>query len=516
MEIMKKRNITQRSLNNKPRTVAIASIAIVLMLFGTVATAVETVKTQNICSNALSSSIELTDDYTLTGDMTFEEGHGFIIKSDGITLNGAGHKITGSKSVATCEWISATDPNVETAGHGVLNSGYDNVVIKNLEINNFATGIYLHGIATNNVENNLIENCEIHDNGLINMGGSGSESVTHGIHTCYTKNTQILNNEIYDNEGTGDGCEDGGNGIYMHGGDGLPDLNTISGNDFYGNAKAGLWMKKSSDTCTISNNHAWNNGNGAGIGPTAVRGGLILRCKTTHYNTIEHNTVENNYGDGIFIGGNNNDIDNNDITSNNGNGVNFGRNDGSQNNNLNGNTICSNGEYDVFNIYDNFGGGNTGDDNTGDTASNYRDEGTTGTTYFTYSCGGSNNAPNAPTITGPSSNLEAGKSYNYNFVATDPDGDQIYYCITWGDGSSEVCIGPFDSGNPQTVSHSWSESSKTYKIRATAKDIHDLEGPEGSLTVTTPKAKVYNDMFLRFVKNFPILEQILEKILGIE
>ena len=39
-----------------------------------------------------------------------------------------------------------------------------------------------------------------------------------------------------------------------------------------------------------------------------------------------------------------------------------------------------------------------------------------------------NNPPDKPTITGPSSG-KAGNEYSYRFKATDPDKNQIYYCI---------------------------------------------------------------------------------------
>jgi parallel beta-helix repeat protein len=498
------KKINARSLMKKQITVAIASFTVVLLMFTTFATAIETVKIQSTGKTYLSGSIELTSDYTLTEDITFETGHGFIIKADGITLDGAGYKITGDKTIESCEWISATDPNIENSAHGVLNSGYDNVVIENLEIENFATGIWLHGTGVNNVENNHIENCIIHDNGLNDMGISGSECVTHGIHAVYTKNTEIINNEIYDNEGTGSGCEDGGNGIYMHGGDGQPDLNTISGNDLYNNAKSGFWMKKQSDYVTISDNHVYSNGNGAGITDPA-RGGIMLRCKSTNYNTIELNHVENNYGDGIFIGGNNNDIENNEVTSNDAIGVNFARNDGSQNNYLYENIICSNGDFDVFNVYDDFGGGNTGDENTGDTASNYRDEGTSGDIYFTYSCAGENEPPTAPDIDGPGEGT-AGESYDYSFETTDPDEDDVYYYIEWGDGETEEWIGPYASGDEIIVSHIWDEKGD-YTIRAKAKDIHDLESDWGTLPVTMPKSKtVYLPILHKILENHPLLK----------
>jgi parallel beta-helix repeat protein len=423
-------------------------------MFTSFAATIGTIKAQDGGSSPLSGPIELTSDYTLTEDLTFDPGHGFIIKADGITLDGAGYKITGSKSIATCEWISATDPNEANSAMGVLNSGYDNVVIKNLEIENFATGIYLHGIASNHVENNLIEDCVIHDNGLDDMGGSGSESVTHGIHTCYVRDSEITDNEIYDNEGTGSGCEDGGNGIYMHGGGSDHDYNTISGNDLYDNAKSGFWMKRGSDYCTISNNHAWENGNGAGI-TDDTRGGIILRCKTTDHNQIELNTVENNNGEGIYIGGYENIIEENIITGNSKNGIFLGRSDGSEDNQILNNYICghSSGYFDVNNFHSS-GGGNTGDDNAGETAKNYRDDGTTGSEYFTYPC-----IPDTTITSGPSGTID------YNDVT-----------FTWtGEGYITSSTGLKYSYKLEGYDPSWSSYTTS-----TSKSYNDLD--DGSYT----------------------------------
>jgi len=82
------------------------------------------------------------------------------------------------------------------------------------------------------------------------------------------------------------------------------------------------------------------------------------------------------------------------------------------------------------------------------------------------------NPPNTPAITGDTKG-KAGIIYEYNFTATDPDGDDIYYYIDWGDGSNSSWLGPYESGMAISAEHSWSEG--TYEILVKAKDIHDAE-----------------------------------------
>ena len=118
--------------------------------------------------------------------------------------------------------------------------------------------------------------------------------------------------------------------------------------------------------------------------------------------------------------------------------------------------------------------------------------------------------PSAPTITGPSSG-KAGTSYPYTFTSTDPNGDNIAeYIINWGDGPDEIITGPFPSGSPQTKSHIWT-SQGTFTIKAKAKDINGLVGPEGTFTVTMPRNKILaNSFFLKLLKQFPILKMLFQ------
>ncbi len=79
-------------------------------------------------------------------------------------------------------------------------------------------------------------------------------------------------------------------------------------------------------------------------------------------------------------------------------------------------------------------------------------------------------APEAPKIDGPT-NGKVGKNYKYNFISTDPNGDNIYFYVEWGDGTNTGWVGPYNSGKQVIFNHTWGSSGE-YTIRAKAKDIH--------------------------------------------
>jgi len=64
--------------------------------------------------------------------------------------------------------------------------------------------------------------------------------------------------------------------------------------------------------------------------------------------------------------------------------------------------------------------------------------------------------------------------YTYTTNTTDPNGDQIYYLIDWGDGTDTGWIGPYDSGDTVNSTHKWI-SPGNYEILVKAKDIYDHE-----------------------------------------
>ncbi|KYK22450.1 hypothetical protein AYK21_03880 [Thermoplasmatales archaeon SG8-52-2] len=59
---------------------------------------------------------------------------------------------------------------------------------------------------------------------------------------------------------------------------------------------------------------------------------------------------------------------------------------------------------------------------------------------------------------------------------TDPDGDDLYIMIDYGDGEVTDWMGPYESGETVAIIHEWSEPG-TYYIRVKAKDIYGAESP---------------------------------------
>lgn len=119
------------------------------------------------------------------------------------------------------------------------------------------------------------------------------------------------------------------------------------------------------------------------------------------------------------------------------------------------------------------------------------------TCFKTY--GRDNQPPGALYINGLA-NGKAGVEYDYTLITVDPDDDDVYYLIDWGDGSVDEWVGPFGSDTLMTVSHIWFEKG-TYVIRARAKDVHGLIGPWVTLEVSMPKeismkASLFSSLFV--------------------
>ena len=122
-----------------------------------------------------------------------------------------------------------------------------------------------------------------------------------------------------------------------------------------------------------------------------------------------------------------------------------------------------------------------------------------------------NNPPETPDIDGPT-NGKAGTSYDYDFTATDPDGDDVKYYIDWGDGDTEW-TGFSASGTPVIVSHTWDEED-TYTITAKAQDEHGLESDWATLEVEMPvNQQVINPLLQMILERFPNAFPILRTLL---
>jgi hypothetical protein len=92
-----------------------------------------------------------------------------------------------------------------------------------------------------------------------------------------------------------------------------------------------------------------------------------------------------------------------------------------------------------------------------------------------------NKAPNIPTISGWQLVI-GGIEYNYRFMATDPDGQDIYYQVDWDDGNKTGWLGPYSSGEEITLGHKWHEKGD-YFIKAWARDSAGAKSGQGTYKI---------------------------------
>ena len=240
---------------------------------------------------------------------------GLYIGADDVVINGAGFNMTGARSYAACgvpvlgsgipdEQKPAKHSGIVNGYAGALPDSFDNVVVKDLEIKNFCTGIAIgDGTFAGDIDNMTVTGCCIHECG-------DPARVTHGIHMVYTKTCNILKNEIYNIDGTGTvgGCSGGGNGIFLYG-ENIGELgwyNNFTCNYLHNNAKSGFFMKHQCQHCIINNNKATEN----------AEGGIVPMCKQSRHTEIKYNNMSNNVLVGYRSQGGNNDLMFNTIMNN--------------------------------------------------------------------------------------------------------------------------------------------------------------------------------------------------------
>ena len=121
--------------------------------------------------------------------------------------------------------------------------------------------------------------------------------------------------------------------------------------------------------------------------------------------------------------------------------------------------------------------------------------------------------PEKPTIKGPTVG-KIGKEYDYTFSTDDPDEDEIFYYINWGDDQLDKWIGPYESGEDVILSHNWS-SSEIFTIKVIAKDnCGAISEPETIEVIMLKDKTVAHPLLLRLFEKFSLIEKIISFILS--
>jgi hypothetical protein len=84
-----------------------------------------------------------------------------------------------------------------------------------------------------------------------------------------------------------------------------------------------------------------------------------------------------------------------------------------------------------------------------------------------------NSAPEPPQVQGPGVG-KPGATLTFGFTTTDPDGDDVWYMASWGDGTPMVWSPGHPSGEQEELTHSYPDSG-AYFIKAKAKDSNQAE-----------------------------------------
>jgi hypothetical protein len=108
---------------------------------------------------------------------------------------------------------------------------------------------------------------------------------------------------------------------------------------------------------------------------------------------------------------------------------------------------------------------------------------------------------------------KTGEPFELTLSSNDPETQDVYYYIDWGDGVIEYWFGPKTSGNLVIFSHNFKESG-SLTITTKAKDTMDEISIESTFNVYIIKNRVKASPFVfqifnRIFESFPILKQIL-------
>jgi len=122
-----------------------------------------------------------------------------------------------------------------------------------------------------------------------------------------------------------------------------------------------------------------------------------------------------------------------------------------------------------------------------------------------------NQAPNTPSIPAGRATCKINKEYTFTTSTIDPNGDQVWYWIDWGDNTSSGWVGPFASGATGNASHTWVKRG-TYEIKVKAKDPSNAESAYSNSFEVKVKLLVSQSLQMptilqKLIERFPMLKR---------
>jgi len=376
--------------------------------------------------------------------------------------------------------------------------------------------IYINGNDDFTSENGVTEGSGTTNDPFIISNWDISSSSKDGITIRNTSmKFKILNCNIYDGNSKNDGI------VFINVTNGIIEFNIINNNRNGVMFRTQYPGNENSEYNLIRNNEIRYN----------INNGIHFEHTCTNYhskNVIMENNISYNSRGIYMITSSENQIFSNNIFLNSEEGVFLDMCEcGGEFNKVHHNNIINNGIPQAFemggprNIWDNGypSGGNywsdyNGTDNNGDGIGDIPYNISGGNNKDNYPLmepwGGLNLQPIKPEIDGPT-NGKVGIELNFSFSSFDPDSDNIFFWIEWGDGSIEDWIGPYKSAETIIINHIWNKKGE-YIIKAKSRDIYHQESDLSVYIINIPRSRLSNIYFLfTFFNEVPIFFKLIRK-----
>jgi len=120
-----------------------------------------------------------------------------------------------------------------------------------------------------------------------------------------------------------------------------------------------------------------------------------------------------------------------------------------------------------------------------------------------------NQPPTILELNGPKKG-SPGIEYSYTLKATDPESQDLFYYIDWGDGTNTGWIGPYIPNEETNVNHTFTKKG-AYTIKAKVKDTMNAESDWATLQVKIPRTRTFASSKIILIGKISYLEKTVEE-----